>query len=163
VADKDMEILQKDSRITFLHEDIDELKAKTKSKDDEIDRIVEHFNRTGKLPIEYMNERNAHLKKEEEERIAYEKLKNEEAEKKRKQEEIEKETERLKILGVMGGAGGPQMAKRKMMIPPKRVEDMNPSELKCKDMTLLELIAIYANLNEDEQMRQAALRTMIEK
>jgi len=106
-----------------------------------------------------MAERLAQEQKEEEERIQSEK----QAEEKKEKQKKLIEQERMKILEAVGGEGkGPVMAKRKLMLPPKSEDQMNESDKKCRGMSLQELLDVLNDPNADEQMRNAALRTLIE-
>lgn len=52
LAEKDFEIMKKQQKIDYLNEDLDAEKQRTDYLNSEINRIVDHFNKTGKLPNE---------------------------------------------------------------------------------------------------------------
>jgi len=52
LADKDFEMMKKQQSIDYLEEDLTNEKSKTEYLNSEINKIVEHFNKYGKLPPE---------------------------------------------------------------------------------------------------------------
>jgi len=52
LADKDMQIFKMDSEINLLKDELEFENNQTKDLNAEIDRIVDTYNRTGRLPIE---------------------------------------------------------------------------------------------------------------
>lgn len=154
LADKDFEIMKKQQKIDYLNEDLSNEKQQTEFLSSEINRIVDCFNKTGKLPADYMGEANEIAKREAEQ--AAEEEKQRQAEEQARLEEEEKEKQAQKDL--YGDIEGPKIARRKIILPDK---PLNELDRKCRVMSIEELIAIMVDPKADESLIQAAFRALV--
>lgn len=155
LARKDVELVKMMEINDLQQIEINQEKNKNIFLNSEIEKIVDHFNRTGKLPNEYMGEfyERERLEKEqaeEEARIREEQeklLADQKASAAKAQKELFKDIE------------GPKIARRKIILPKR---DFTENDKKCRQMTMEELIKIMDDPNADESLRFAALRALVD-
>jgi len=162
VEDVRGELARKDIELVKMMEindlnliEISQEKQKNVFLNSEIEKIVDHFNRTGKLPNEYMGEfyERERLEKEQAE---------EEAKAKEEQEKLIAEQKLAAANAqkeLFKDIDGPKIARRKILLPKR---DFTENDKKCRLLSLEELIKILDDPNTDESLKFAALRAMVD-